>query len=574
MPVICAAFLLFIFSALIPSHASAATLLVSPAASTVSIGNIISTKILVATDGKAINNVDSIVQFPADLLEVVSISKTGSIFPMWVEEPGFSNIEGKITLNGGVPNPGFTGQSGEVVSVTFRAKKAGTATIAFSDSAVRENNGLGTDILTTKQLGTVQITSAQPLEIPVAVVGRVPGKPVVNSSSHSDPELWYAHDSASFSWVVPAGVTSVQTLLGKNADSVPTITYDNSVSQRTVNNLSDGILYFHIRYQNAAGWGQITHQKIKIDTTAPEKFSVDVRNDGAKNIVTLNASDATSGVDSYSIQIDDQDPISIRNEEIESEEIETDGLTNGEFVLPVQNGGDHTLIVTAFDKAGNSTESRTTFVSPEIFAPTIQVSATEVIKNETITVTGRTNYSNAVVMVYVQLENGEIGTYTTRTADDGSYVVTTKELERTGSTTFSAQLIFSDTISSPVSKKIFVVVNDSPFVKTSKMIIFGLCLLIAMLILVIVLIIVSYLGWHRFFGLKRAMARDLEIKAESIHRALMAFKEELSRQLLELEKARLERSLNRKEEKIFKELKANVDSIDDFVEKKLKKLID
>src|ERR1035437_172682 len=97
---------------LFPYKTNAATLSVSPASSTVTVNNTFTAKIFVNTQGKYINNVEGIIQFPSDLLEVVSVSKSSSIFSLWVEEPSFSNSTGRITWNGGVISPGFNGENG------------------------------------------------------------------------------------------------------------------------------------------------------------------------------------------------------------------------------------------------------------------------------------------------------------------------------------------------------------------------------------------------------------------------------------------------------------------------------
>ena len=114
---------------------------------------------------KSINNGEATIQFPVDMLEVVSVTKGSSIFTLWVEEPKFSNTTGKISFNGGVPTPGFTGASGYIATVTFKAKKQGTASIIFSDGAVRENDGLGTDILILKNSGVVKIGAQKEIEV-------------------------------------------------------------------------------------------------------------------------------------------------------------------------------------------------------------------------------------------------------------------------------------------------------------------------------------------------------------------------------------------------------------------------
>ena len=97
---------LFIFTAFFLSfteQALAATLSFSPSTANVSVGNIVSVKVVVNTLGEAINNAEVNIQFPSDLLEVVSVSKSSSVFSLWVEEPIFSNFElnpqGNVTFD-------------------------------------------------------------------------------------------------------------------------------------------------------------------------------------------------------------------------------------------------------------------------------------------------------------------------------------------------------------------------------------------------------------------------------------------------------------------------------------------
>lgn len=180
-------FLVFVFSAF-GLRSEAAVLRMRPSQSEISAGNIISIQITVDTLGKFINNAESIIQFPKDLLEVVSIDKKTSIFSLWVEEPSFSNAVGQVTFNGGVPNPGFTGNNGNIVSVIFRAKKPGVASIIFSNSAVRENDGLGTDILSGTSASEINILASAPVE-PVKVVPVEEPKKAETPSDEKDKKI-------------------------------------------------------------------------------------------------------------------------------------------------------------------------------------------------------------------------------------------------------------------------------------------------------------------------------------------------------------------------------------------------
>ncbi len=542
------------------SVAEAATLYLSPSSSSSSVGNIVTVKVLVDTQGRAINNSDGIIQFPADSLEVLSISKNQSIFSIWVEEPKFSNNEGTISYNGGIPNPGYTGANGEILTATFKVKKTGPASIVFSDSTVRENDGRGTDILSSKLPATIQIGPAV-VDTPVLpVVSSLPPKPIVKSLTHPEQDGWYSETTGTFSWTVPAGVTSLQTILSKNPAAVPSITYDRSVSQRTVTTLSDGILYFHVRYLNNVGWGPTAHYKIQIDTTPPELSSLRVENVDGRDVVTFASKDSLSGIERYELSIDDQASIELKTSE-----------GNPQYVLPVQNPSTHRLTVVAFDKAGNKSEITTSFDSSPIKEPTIHVAEKEISNGKTVTITGQTDYPNSGVEILLQIGEKQLGLLQNVTAEDGTFTVVSDEIKESGTVKVTAQLVFSESVRSPYSQPVFVQVNDFYVIKVSKEVIRALTYIIPAVLMLFALLVLVYLGWHKFFNLKKRLRKDLEETAAGVHKAVALYKSELARQLEKLERARVDEGLNKEEERVFKELKNSIDDIDLFIDKKLKK---
>lgn len=542
------------------SVAEAATLYLSPSSSSSSVGNIVTVKVLVDTQGRAINNSDGIIQFPADSLEVLSISKNQSIFSIWVEEPKFSNNEGTISYNGGIPNPGYTGANGEILTATFKVKKTGPASIVFSDSTVRENDGRGTDILSSKLPATIQNGPAVVDTPVVPVVSSLPPKPIVKSLTHPEQDGWYSETTGTFSWTVPAGVTSLQTILSKNPAAVPSITYDRSVSQRTVNNLSDGILYFHVRYLNNVGWGPTAHYKIQIDTTPPELSSLRVENVDGRDVVTFASKDSLSGIERYELSIDDQASIELKTSE-----------GNPQYVLPVQNPSTHRLTVVAFDKAGNKSEITTSFDSSPIKEPTIHVAEKEISNGKTVTITGQTDYPNSGVEILLQIGEKQLGLLQNVTAEDGTFTVVSDEIKESGTVKVTAQLVFSESVRSPYSQPVFVQVNDFYVIKVSKEVIRALTYIIPAVLMLFALLVLVYLGWHKFFNLKKRLRKDLEETAAGVHKAVALYKSELARQLEKLERARVDEGLNKEEERVFKELKNSIDDIDLFIDKKLKK---
>ena len=167
-------------------EAEAAILYFSPSSGSYSVGNILNVNVLVNTQNASINNADAVINFPVALLEVVSISKSGSIFTLWVEEPFFSNSSGLISFNGGLPTPGYNGGAGKLINITFRIRNPGTASLVFPSGAVRANDGYGTNVLGV--LGTASFSFAlsepvvpvpTPTPIPVVIPSEEPPAPTV-----------------------------------------------------------------------------------------------------------------------------------------------------------------------------------------------------------------------------------------------------------------------------------------------------------------------------------------------------------------------------------------------------------
>ncbi|MCX6754704.1 MAG: cohesin domain-containing protein [Candidatus Nomurabacteria bacterium] len=548
----------------VPQFTHAASLSLLPSATSVSVNNIITVKISVNTEGTFINNVEAGILFPTDLLEVVSITKSSSIFSLWVEEPSFSNNAGKITFNGGVANPGFNGRGGSIASVVFKAKKKGTASILFADAAIRQNDGLGTDILTAKNSSVIQIGAPEVVLTPVPVVvdkivDEIIPKPIVTSSSHPKQDSWYSADSASFSWNIPTGVTSIQTLFNKTPNSTPIISYDSSVTQKTLSSISDGTFYFHLRYSNKANHSAIAHYKINIDTVSPLSFSPVLREDNGKNYIKLNAVDSISGIDHYTLNMYDGHILNVKKSD----------LIDEEYLLPVLNEGNYSIVVTAYDKAGNHTESTVSLVAPVVSVPEISLNYKEIIKGEPVIIFGKSDYPNKHVEVTLESDGKEIKKYIQTINSDGTFLISTDNINTVGLIHIWAKNILSEKVTSDKSTLLSLSVKYTGLVKITR----TLLSIIFIIILLIILLIIIYIGWHKYFGLKKKIHAELETTIEEIHKATLLLREELTSQLEMLEKIKIDRNLNKEEEKIFAEIEKNIETTNNFIEKKLKKLV-
>ncbi|MDP3003953.1 MAG: hypothetical protein Q8N43_00360, partial [Candidatus Azambacteria bacterium] len=76
-----------VFFAALPAAAQAVNLYFTPSAGSYSVGSSITVNVYVSSVNQAMNAASGIISFPQDKLEVTSLSKTGSIFTLWVQEP-------------------------------------------------------------------------------------------------------------------------------------------------------------------------------------------------------------------------------------------------------------------------------------------------------------------------------------------------------------------------------------------------------------------------------------------------------------------------------------------------------
>lgn len=347
------AFAIVLFLSPIVSHA--ATLNLSPVRGAVDVGSMLTETVVVSSSDQAINAVSGTISFPSDLLQVVSVSKTNSILTLWMQEPTFSNTDGTISFSGIVPNPGYMGTRGQIFTIQFRGKKAGTAAIEFSSPQVLANDGSGTDVITGTQSATLTVSVVEQIQESVSAPLKTPTQTAVSpkkvdllaritSSSHPDQEQWYKTSHAIFDWTNAQGVSAVRLGYDKNEDGKPNVLYSDPISHKEID-FEDGSWYFHVQQKSAAGWGPISTYKIQIDTIPPTPFSVEFPNgtttpSGSILSAKFTAMDDLSGIDRYQISVDGKEVMVSADEGSRPYNISGDA-------------GTHTLLVRAYDKAGN-----------------------------------------------------------------------------------------------------------------------------------------------------------------------------------------------------------------------------
>jgi len=343
----------------LPSSVFAATLSLSPADTTVAVGDTVTETVFVSSADQAMNAIAGTISFPADLLQVVSVSKSGSVLSLWVQDPTFSNADGTISFSGVVPNPGYTGARGRVISIQFRGRKTGTGAISFaSASQVLANDGNGTDILTSTVPATIVVTASTPM--PPAPASSSSSSPdllaKITSATHPDQTQWYKLSHAVFDWTNAQGVSAVRLGYDKNADGKPSVLYSEPLSHKELD-LADGIWYFHAQERGPGGWGPVSSYRVQVDTAPPLPFMVAFPNgttteSGGTLTAQFATTDELSGIDHYQVAIDGKEF----------------SVTSDEGSRPYAVSGDagaHMLLVRAYDKAGNLSVADGKFVVTE-----------------------------------------------------------------------------------------------------------------------------------------------------------------------------------------------------------------
>jgi hypothetical protein len=340
-----------VFCLLFIAGAVQASLYFSPTSVTRSVNQTFSATVKVNSDGQSINAAQGSIVFDPYKVEVTGISKSGSIFNLWTQEPVFSNTEGTVDFEGGLPNPGFSGAAGTILTISFRTKTATTVNgytdINIVSGAILANDGLGTNILTSLGKLTLTITpgvnSSVTTEAPVSAGSE---SPIVSSSTHPDSTKWYSNNSPQFSWTLPSDVTGVSYLITEKPVSNPGPNSDGLISKASALNLADGTHYLHVKFKRNGAWGPITHFQFNIDTTPPLEFEMtmaDAVPTATARDITFKTTDSMSGIDHYEVKANDKTDW----------ETVTNDKAGQSYVINL-NSGVNNVQVKAVDSAGNS----------------------------------------------------------------------------------------------------------------------------------------------------------------------------------------------------------------------------
>lgn len=541
-----------LYSVIFPTHiAQAATLSISPANGSYSVGKTFSVSIL-ASSRDSFNAASGKITYPTDKLDVVSISKSGSIISLWAEEP--TDEGGAVVFQGVIMNPGYSG-TGKLLTITFKTKSEGTASLKYASASILANDGNGTEIFSgsgsanfTIQNSTSQPTSEPKTDPTAKLTTDLPTPPSINSPNCPDPQKWCKDNNPTFAWSLPRGVNGVSLAITQNPNSNPGTISDGLFNSRTYTNITDGTWYFHLRLRNSTGWGDTAHFKIQIDSQKPATFSIIEMPETAETELTpsfdLTATDTLSGLDYYEVQMDGAP----------SEIWRDDG--NHVYQTKKLAAGNHNLSVKAFDKAGNFIDGSSAFAIKVIKEPLLTEYPKDLIVGDNLIIKGVTDPEETLA-VWLQKGSGDPTKYTLISDNQGEFEFVSPE--SLGEGTYSIWATEANaTGDGSRYAKVYIPVRQSDLTRISILIISVLSLTLSIVGILLLFAVMCLLGARKLNDIMLQIQEKRELTAKNIIKLCSSCEEReqsLLKKIRMLEKAGKLRKLTKEEESILKIMK-------------------
>jgi hypothetical protein len=545
-------FFLFVFSFGQATAVNASSLYFSPSSGEYELSKVFSVNVFVSSLDQQINAVSGTISFPKDKIEVISFSKAGSIISFWVQEPSFSNSVGTLSFEGVVFNPGFIGSSGKIITINFKTKGTGNASLDFISALVLANDGKGTNILKNQRPASFNILpKTEEIFLPE---DKTPLAPKVSSLTHPDSAKWYSNNNPKFSWEVPPGVDGVSFYFSKSPTSNPGSLSDGILNSKSYENIEDGIWYFHIKFRNSHGWGLIGRFKVQIDKTPPLPFYIETKE---KEIIrpgssiTFEATDEMSGIDYYELRIGQNEPIITKEKE---------------YKLGSDLFGENLIVVKAVDMAGNYTFSAREINIFSIDPPVIIEYSENIAYGDLLFIKG-TSVADSKIEIFILDNEEKIKIGQAESDKNGEWSFTRTESLRAGIYQVFAETIDSSGVRSRPSEMIIIRVNHLVFVKIGNLSITYFSVFIIFLFLITILILLISFAWINKVRKRKRLIKMTTEAEKTLYKTFKNLKEDIEKEIAKLDG---HPDLSKREAEIFDNLKKYLKFSEKIIIKKIK----
>jgi hypothetical protein len=314
---------------------ASASLYTYPSSGTYYQGNSFSVGIYVSSS-EAINAVEATISYDSSILSIVSCGVVTSTFELAADSTCPS-----ITVG---TTGSYTGSGAQVATVTFRSIATGTASVTVTGKTAIN----GAYVSTNGATSTFSIVLYTP----------IPQAPTVSSTTHPKSDKWYKTKTFKASWNKDSGVSGFSYNFDQKKDTIPDNTIDTSSTTISLNVNKSGTWFFHIKAFGSGGWGDPSHYKFLVDSKDPlfvTNPSFEDKGDLQSEIV-FKAEDEESGIKNYKLLIDGD---------------EVKGTISSPYKTPVLSVGEHTVVIKAFDKAGNLAQESISITVGDLQPPTV-----------------------------------------------------------------------------------------------------------------------------------------------------------------------------------------------------------
>ncbi len=144
---------------------SAAVLSFSPETQSITQGEILTTTILLDTNGESVDQVLAKIIYPTNLLTPQSLDPTGGFANIWYQN-NIGSAQGELILDAGVSGSGVTGSQLVFTKINFTTLGTGVAQIRFGEDSIVYRETDDTNILTEARTANYTITGLTPTTTP------------------------------------------------------------------------------------------------------------------------------------------------------------------------------------------------------------------------------------------------------------------------------------------------------------------------------------------------------------------------------------------------------------------------
>ena len=562
-------FLIFGLFNLESASAASASLYLTPSSGTHVLGSTFTVTVKVNSDGESINAAEGTLVYDTARLDVVSISKGGSIFNLWTADP--KDTGSSIGFGGGIPRPGYTGAGGTLFSVTFKAVKPDGAQISFSSGAVLANDGKGTNILASMGSGRYTIsprvtppannnTTNKPVTTKPEPTEKERIKPEIMSLTHPDQQKWYKNRDVQFEWKISDGIAGVSYLLNDSPNSNPGNVSDGLDEKKEFIDLKDGVYYLHVKFKDNKGWGTIAHYRIQVDNSPPLPFEIEIKKEDGEDwpLLIFETKDELSGVVNYEIIIGSLE-----------EQAHEAGPDNPSLKVSGLEVGEHTVLVRAIDAAGNETYSEQKFYISAIETPVIVSYPNEITSSQKLYLSG-TALANVSIEVTIQKE-GTLVTAETKSDQDGNWFIVLEDNLSNGSYVAWAQAKNFNGLRSENSIKIGFLVRLPVLTSIGDFVVSYFTVFVSLLFLILLILLLSIMLAKIA---KKKLRREASEVEEVLKQNIKDLRGEIEKDFENMSKGRTSAAQKKLLEETQDALKTKIDSMEKRTMKEIRDVED